>query len=767
MAGSIFIPLVSVFDSKGINQAKSGMASLTTSLKSLKGAAAGAAASFAAVGTTSFVKDTITAARDLERNMVGLDNVFGALTPKMRNFSKDAEAIGLSQVEASRASTFLGSVLKQSGFDMNTVAVETENLVGLAADLSATYGYDLSEALTGMTALFRGEYDPIEKFGVAMKQAEVNALLAARGQSKLTGATLRQAQAQARLDILYQRSQDAQGAYAEQSGSLFVVQTQLKAAFENLKATLGEQLTTPLASLLSNFVPLMDKMQATLVPLFDNFGKVLQGLGPTIASKADNLLVLTEALNPLISLLTDLIAPLLYPLADVFMLISSVVKPLIPVISFLAKVFHAILAPAITFIMFLFKLLVWHIEQFIGVLTRMFGWIPVLGDVLKNAGGWLDSFIGMFDDLNKTMYGTGTFKDELADKLSKKIDGNSIDDIKNKFEGVGTSIDKASAKLNDFLQNAINVQKSIIGSANITDLVTENSNEVFKSIVYLDGKFKTIAFSASKGATDIVSAFKDKLGKIKDFYKNLRALTRAGLDPMLIEQIVSAGPEAGNATAKAILESGKAGIDGLNKTAKGIKKVAGDIGVIGASAMEKAGSKLGNGLIDGLYARQKAMITAAEDIGASVGNAIAESAGERLKRIVAEAKAAGYNLSDADKLKIDPAYKAEKYVPKTPKTVLPKVAGMDMPRFISQYRAGVAGAGLEGAYKLMESEDIANPFAMGTQGFSKFKESQAKANQYNISINVAPGASGAQIGDALVKAIQEYERSKGKGWRSN
>jgi hypothetical protein len=41
-------------------------------------------------------------------------------------------------------------------------------------DLAATYGYDVQEALLGMTALFRGEYDPIEKFGVAMKQNEIN-----------------------------------------------------------------------------------------------------------------------------------------------------------------------------------------------------------------------------------------------------------------------------------------------------------------------------------------------------------------------------------------------------------------------------------------------------------------------------------------------------------------------------------------------------------------------------------------------------------------
>ena len=764
---AIFIPLISVFDAKGIRQAQTGMAGLAQSVKSLKSAAAGAAASMAAIGTTSFIKDSVTAARDLERNLYGLESVFGSMTPAMEKYAKGASAIGLSQGQAAQASTFLGSVLKQSGFEMSTVSSETQKLVGLAADLSATYGYDLSEALTGMTALFRGEYDPIEKFGVAMKQAEVNALLAARGQNKLTGASLRQAQAQARLDILYQRSQDAQGNYAKQAGTLFVVQTQLKASFENLKATLGGALTGPLANFLNNFVPVLDRLQGALLPLFQNLGTALENLGPVLAAKADNFIVMAEAINPVITALTDLITPLLIPLAGIFEVLTNIIKPFIPLITFLAKVIQAVLIPVVSILNFIFLSATQTIKALFEGLSRLGGVIPALGDFFAKAGKDLDDFTSMFDIFTKKSGVTGNAYDDLVGKFSKELPLTDIDGIGTGTEKAAAGIQKATDKLNAFIQDAVGIQKSIMGSANITDLVSENSNEIFKSIVYLDGKFKTIAFSASKGASDIVGAFKDKLGKIKEFYKNLRTLTRAGLDPMLIEQIVSAGPEAGNATAKAILESGKAGIDGLNKTAKGIQKVAGDIGVLGATAMKKAGSRLGNGLIDGLYDRQDSLIAAAKDLGAGIGDAIAESAGERLKRIVAEAKAAGYNLSDADKKKIDPSYKPEKYVPKTPKKVLPKVAGLSMPQFISQYRAGVAGAGLEGAYRLMESEDIVNPFAMGTQGFSKFKETQAKANEYNISINVAPGASGAQIGDALVKAIQEYERAKGKGWRSN
>lgn len=756
MAGSVFIPLVSVFDSKGISQAKTGLASLAGVVKNLKTASLGAAASFATIGTLGFVKEAVTAARDLERNMVGLGNVFGDLTPMMQQFSVNASAIGLSQVEASKASTFLGSVLKQSGFEMSVVADETQNLVGLAADLSATYGYDLSEALTGMTALFRGEYDPIEKFGVAMKQSEVNALLAARGQAKLTGATLRQASAQARLDILYARSQDAQGAYAQQSGSLFVVQTQLKAAFDNLKASLGASLTGPMASFLSNFVPLMDKLAVSLTPLFEDFGLALEELGPVLAAKAENILAFIDVLNPLISVLTKLITPLLIPLAGIFGVLTNILTPFIPLVTYLSQVLGAVLTPVVATINFIFAIAVYTVNALIEAFVRLAGSIPGLGGFFKDAEKNLLDFTSEFDIFLGKMSGTNVAYNSLTKTLSKEINGNPVDGVAKAVEETGKQIAKTTEKLNNFIEDAVNIQKSIMGSANITGILDDVSVEIVQSITYLDGKFKTVAFGASKSATDIAGAFKSNLTKIKTFYKNLQLLSKAQLDDSLIADIISAGPDAGNATAEAIIASGKEGITSLNKTATSIKKVAEDIGVLGAKAMKNAGSRVGNGLIDGLFAQQDELVAAATSLGNSIGDAMANA--------VTQSYAEKIGL-------IAPATdgKAPFYLSKSTNTSPSKIATQDMPSFVSSYSAGTPGAGLLGGYKLMESENIANPFNNETQakGFELFNKNQEKANSYNISINVAPGASPSQIGQAFVNSILEYERVKGPGWRKN
>jgi hypothetical protein len=279
---NMFLNVVSTFKGEGITQANrqlSAFGKQTSSFGSILGKAAGALASFGlAAKGIQFGREAITEARDLERNLFALDVIFGDLAPKMTQFTKDAEELGLSQSRAAKATTFIGSVLKQSGFEMDQVSVETEKLVKLGVDLAATYGYDVQEALLGMTALFRGEYDPIEKFGVAMKQAEINAVLAERGLDKLTGAAFRNAEQTVRMELLYERASDAMGVFEAQSGSLYTEQKKLGATFENMQAQVGTALLPTIVDLNEQLRLMLEEATPGLISLFEFFGQVLEGL---------------------------------------------------------------------------------------------------------------------------------------------------------------------------------------------------------------------------------------------------------------------------------------------------------------------------------------------------------------------------------------------------------------------------------------------------------------------------------------------------------
>jgi hypothetical protein len=316
MAKSVIVPVVSTIDSRGINTAISQLGHLGASMKNLGRAVAG---SFVVNKIGTFMADATIQARDYERNIAALGTVFGDMTPKMQQFVDASQSLGMSQSQAAQASTFLGSVLKQAGFPMQTVASQTQKLVGLATDLATTYGYDVSEALTGMTALFRGEYDPIEKFGVAMKQSEVNAILAANGQAHLTGAAQRNAQQMARLALLYQRTSDAQGAFSRQSDSLFVKQAKLTASFDNFKIAVGKNLIPVLADLAGKLEPLFVGLLPIMGEIFKKVGDIIANLAKAILPQASGgasifttaIMALLNVVNALIPFLNNMLVPIL------------------------------------------------------------------------------------------------------------------------------------------------------------------------------------------------------------------------------------------------------------------------------------------------------------------------------------------------------------------------------------------------------------------------------------------------------------------------
>ena len=723
MAGSIFIPLISVFDGKGIRDAKTGLAAIGGIVKNMKGAAIAAAASMATIGAVGFVKDAVTSARDLQSSYVGLDGLYGDLSANMRQFTIDAQAIGLSQLEASRSVTFLGSALGATGMPMDDVADKTKNLVGIASDLAATFGLPLQEALTGIGATFRGEYDPIERFGVAIKQAQVNALLAARGQKGLTGQALASAQAQARYDLLLKATTKTQGNYAKQSDSLYVKQQNLAASFENVKASLGQSLLEPLAALLGAMQPIIETGGKALTPMFQMLGEVVQMLAPIFPPLMEAFFALVQAIQPIWELMIKLIKPLLIPLVDVFKLLTAIIMPLIPIIQILCQVLGVILTPIILGLSMALDIVIKGLTIFFDALAA----IPGVGDAFKAVSASLKHFQDPIDKATNAMLGTTNAHNDMTDALSKKLEIPDVNGIVTPLNAVSQSAKDAAKSMGDLVKSAFDIQKQFIDAANINDMLTKTSDKIVESVVYLDGKFKTVISGVTNTANSIGDNFKASLSKIKTFYNNLNLLSAKHLDPELIAQIAGAGADAGNATAEAILASGKEGIAGLNNTFTGIKKFAGNIGAKVAVLMQDTGSEIGNGLIDGLVAQQV-----------------------RLEAVATQ-------LATAFTSK----FKADVVTTVTP----PKYLGPGIDPNTGKSTVNLSNMGIQMQH--LKPNQIKNPYNEQTDQMRYFLMQRAiqNATNFNITVDVPVGADKVAIGQALIGAIQAYEDSKGKGWR--
>ncbi len=152
---NMFLNIVSTFKGTGVSAATKELGQFGRATSGLGGTLGKVGAAIASFGLAAkgvqFTKQSIDSARDLERNLFSVKTVFDEFAPAIEKFTLNSENMGLSQKDAAKASVFLGSVLKQSGFAMGDVTSETQKLVNLGADLSATYGYDVTACFCSST----------------------------------------------------------------------------------------------------------------------------------------------------------------------------------------------------------------------------------------------------------------------------------------------------------------------------------------------------------------------------------------------------------------------------------------------------------------------------------------------------------------------------------------------------------------------------------------------------------------------------------------
>ena len=208
------------------------------------GIAAGAMAVFAvAKPLVDFGVEAFKAAAAAETAMLSVETVFEGSAQTILDWSDDAaKAFGITREEANRMSAVLGAQLQGLGFDLKESARLTLQLNERAADMAAVMGGTTAEAIERVGALLRGERDPIEKYGVSIKQADINAWLLAENLDHLEGEARKQAEAQAALALMFDQTAKMEGAAAENADTAAASMQRLDAQMQNLKETIGGEM---------------------------------------------------------------------------------------------------------------------------------------------------------------------------------------------------------------------------------------------------------------------------------------------------------------------------------------------------------------------------------------------------------------------------------------------------------------------------------------------------------------------------------------------
>lgn len=225
----------SISSDSGIGRLGSAMKKTGKAVAIGMGAAAGVVTAF----SVSAIKD----AGNLEQSIGAIDTVFGKNAGQMHKWSAQAaQSVGLTKNEFNELGTLIGAQLKNGGTAMADLAPKTNNLIKLGGDLSSMFGGTTKQAVEALSSALKGERDPIERYGVSLNQARIDAKAAELGFKKVGGSLSAEANQAATLALIMDQTSDAHGNFAKEANTLQGQQQRLTAEWANMKTTIGTAL---------------------------------------------------------------------------------------------------------------------------------------------------------------------------------------------------------------------------------------------------------------------------------------------------------------------------------------------------------------------------------------------------------------------------------------------------------------------------------------------------------------------------------------------
>ena len=258
--------------------------------------------------------------------------VFGEALPLVTEAAEaNANAMGLTVGQYIDASAAIGDLLIPMGFQREEAAKISTGLVDLSGALSEWSGGQVSAAevtdILGKAML--GEREQLKGLGIAISENDVKTRLAEKGMDKLTGEMLQQAKAAATLELITEKSADAQAAYAANADTNIRKQAELTAKLEEVKEVIATALIPVFSRLLTAVTPTVDAITKA-IQLFAKGEKDISGFSTEVQQAYNwisNLVggfedvseagswYFSEVLTPLWNLLQGYIVPIFHVLS--------------------------------------------------------------------------------------------------------------------------------------------------------------------------------------------------------------------------------------------------------------------------------------------------------------------------------------------------------------------------------------------------------------------------------------------------------------------
>lgn len=196
---------------------------------------------FSVAAFTKGVQSMISSASDLQQAVGGTEAVFGTAAKTIEEFAKtSASSFGISERAARELTSTIGAMLKGFGFTQDEAAKTSVQVAQLGADLSAAFGGNPEEAVQALGSALRGEFDPLERFGVSLTAASISAKAVEMGLAASSTEVDANAKATAALQLITEQAADVSGQFGREIGTAAGQTAVAKAEAEDAAATMGE-----------------------------------------------------------------------------------------------------------------------------------------------------------------------------------------------------------------------------------------------------------------------------------------------------------------------------------------------------------------------------------------------------------------------------------------------------------------------------------------------------------------------------------------------
>jgi hypothetical protein len=261
---AVKIPIITVFDSKGLRQAQFQLNKVSGNVANLSRnfAIAGAAFGGIAIGLGKSVK----VASDLGESVNALNVAFGSSAAGIIEFGKtSATTLGVASVDFNNAAVRFSAFADRIVGAGNDASGFIADISTRAADFASVFNIDVAEALGVFQSGLAGEAEPLKRFGINLLDSEVKAFAMANGIGEVGRQLTETEKVQARYGLLMEATAKTQGDFANTSGGLANGMRILQAQITDTQAEIGQAL-----------LPVLEQMLPIVRDLVAEFGEKLK-----------------------------------------------------------------------------------------------------------------------------------------------------------------------------------------------------------------------------------------------------------------------------------------------------------------------------------------------------------------------------------------------------------------------------------------------------------------------------------------------------------